>query len=415
MKARYLIMMFVAMLLVQVIVPSIASAAAPKVDAASAMLVDVTTGQVLFTKQEDAMLQPASITKLMTSFLTREAIEEGKLSWNQEVTPSDAALALTRKPGLARIPLLNKPYTVKELYDAALIRSANEAAVTLGEAVSGSEEAFVKEMNRRADELGMTQTTFANASGLDSVSAGLPGDNLTSANDLMKLAIAYLTTFPEVLDVTKRAYVDVDGVRFDATNRMLADRDLAYPGMLGFKTGTTNEAGYCFIGVSTRDGRTVLSVVLGAPSDEGRYVATKALHDYAYADFVMTPILRTGETISETATVSQGETEQVTVRTTNDFEVLVEKGKPVPEPKVELLELDAPVKVDTQAGTVTIDSSDQVRYLEGETPPKMTLVTAEAVDTASFLTRMTRAFVDFLDQIRLALGKISLVEQVQML
>lgn len=415
MKARYLIMMFVAMLLIQVIVPSVASAAAPKVDAASAMLVDVTTGQVLFTKQEDAMLQPASITKLMTAFLTREAIEEGKLSWNQEVTPSDAALALTRKPGLARIPLLNKPYTIKELYDAALIRSANEAAVTLGEAVSGSEEAFVKEMNRRADELGMTQTTFANASGLDSVSAGLPGDNLTSANDLMKLAIAYLTTYPEVLDVTKRAYVDVDGVRFDATNRMLADRDLAYPGMLGFKTGTTNEAGYCFVGVSTRDGRTVLSVVLGAPSDEGRYVATKALHDYAYADFVMTPILRTGETISEMATVSQGEMEQIAVRTTNDFEVLVEKGKPVPEPKFELLELDAPVKVDTQAGTVTIDSSDQVRYLEGETPPKMTLVTAEAVDTASFLTRMTRAFVDFLDQIRLALGKISLVEQVQML
>lgn len=415
MKARYFIILLIVVFVMQTILPSAASAAAPKVDAASAMLVDVTTGQVLFTKQEDSMLQPASITKLMTAFLTREAIEAGKLSWTQEITPSDAALALTRKPGLARIPLLNKPYTVKELYDAALIRSANEAAVTLGEAVSGSEEAFVKEMNRRADELGMTQTTFTNASGLDSESAGLPGDNLTSAKDLMKLAIAYLTTYPEVLDVTKRAYVDVDGVRFDATNRMLANRDLAYPGMLGFKTGTTNEAGYCFIGVSTRDGRTVLSVVLGATSDEGRYAATKALHDYAYADFVMTPILRMGETISKMATVSQGEEEQVAVRTTNDFEVLVEKGRPVPEPKYELLDLEAPIQVDTQAGMVTIDSSKHVRYLEGETPPKMTLVTAESVDTASFLTRITRAFLDFLDQIRLALGKISLVEQVEML
>lgn len=415
MKARYFMILLLIVFVVQAIVPSTASAATPKVDAASAMLVDVTTGQVLFAKQEDSMLQPASITKLMTAFLTREAIETGKLSWKQEITPSDAALALTRKPGLARIPLLNKPYTVKELYDAALIRSANEAAVTLAEAVSGSEELFVKEMNRRADELGMTQTTFANASGLDSESAGLPGDNLTSAKDLMKLSIAYLTTYPEVLDVTKRAYVDIDGVRFDATNRMLADRDLAYPGMLGLKTGTTNEAGYCFVGVSTRDGRTVLSVILGAPSNEGRYVATKALHDYAYTDFVMTPILRTGETIPETATVSQGETEQVALRTTHDFEVLVEKGKPVPELKVELLNLEAPIKADTQAGTVTIDSSEHVRYLEGEAPPKMMLVTAESVDTASFLTRMSRAFVDFLDQIRLALGKISLVEQVEML
>lgn len=415
MKARYFMILLLIVFVVQAIVPSTASAATPKVDAASAMLVDVTTGQVLFAKQEDSMLQPASITKLMTAFLTREAIETGKLSWKQEITPSDAALALTRKPGLARIPLLNKPYTVKELYDAALIRSANEAAVTLAEAVSGSEELFVKEMNRRADELGMTQTTFANASGLDSESAGLPGDNLTSAKDLMKLSIAYLTTYPEVLDVTKRAYVDIDGVRFDATNRMLADRDLAYPGMLGLKTGTTNEAGYCFVGVSTRDGRTVLSVILGAPSNEGRYVATKALHDYAYTDFVMTPILRTGETIPETATVSQGETEQVALRTTHDFEVLVEKGKPVPELKVELLNLEAPIKADTQAGTVTIDSSEHVRYLEGEAPPKMMLVTEESVDTASFLTRMSRAFVDFLDQIRLALGKISLVEQVEML
>ncbi|WP_214701509.1 MULTISPECIES: D-alanyl-D-alanine carboxypeptidase family protein [unclassified Exiguobacterium] len=415
MKARYFMILFTVIFVVQTILPSAASATAPKVDAASAMLVDVTTGQVLFAKQEDSMLQPASITKLMTAFLTREAIEAGELSWKQEIIPSDAALALTRKPGLARIPLLNKPYTVKELYDAALIRSANEAAVTLGEAVSGSEEAFVKEMNRRADELGMTQTTFANASGLDSESAGLPGDNLTSAKDLMKLAIAYLTTYPEVLDVTKRAYVDVDGIRFDATNRMLADRDLAYPGMLGFKTGTTNEAGYCFVGVSTRDGRTVLSIVLGATSDDGRYAATKALHDYAYTDFVMTPILRTGEVIPKTATVSQGETEQVAIRTTNDFEVLVEKGKPVPEPKYDLLDLKAPIKPDTQAGMVTIDSSEHVRYLEGETPPKMTLVTAESIDTASFLTRMTRAFLDFLDQIRLALGKISLVEQVEML
>lgn len=415
MKARYFIILLTFVFIMQAILPSAVSATTPKVDAASAMLVDVTTGQVLFAKQEDSMLQPASITKLMTVFLTREAIEAGKLSWKQEITPSDAALALTRKPGLARIPLLNKPYTVKELYDAALIRSANEAAVTLAEAVSGSEEAFVKEMNRRADELEMTQTTFANASGLDSESAGLPGDNLTSAKDLMKLAIAFLSTYPEVLDVTKRTYVDVDGVRFDATNRMLTGRDLAYPGMLGFKTGTTNEAGYCFVGVSTRDGRTVLSVVLGATSDEGRYAATKALHDYAYTDFVMTPILRTGETVSKMASVSKGEEEHVAVRTTNDFEVLVEKGKPVPEVKVELLDLEAPVKMDTQAGVVTIDSSEHVRYLEGEVPPKVTLVTADSIDTASFLTRMTRAFLDFLDQIRLALGKISLVEQEQML
>lgn len=391
------------------------ASAAPKVEASGAMLVDMTTGQVLFSKDEDAMLPPASITKLMTTFLVREAVESGELSWNEEVTPSEAALALTRKPGLARIPLVNKPYTVKELYDVALIRSANEAAVTLSEAVAGSEEAFVQQMNERATELGMTQTTFANVSGLDSVSAGRPGENLTSANDLMRLALAYLTKFPDVLDVTKRAYVDIDGVRFEATNRMLSGRDLAYPGMLGFKTGTTDDAGYCFIGVSTRDGRTVLSVVLGAETDDGRYEATKALHEFAYRDFVMTPILRTGEIVPENVFVAEGEVETVAARTTAAFEVLVEKGQAVPEPVYDLPDTKAPVAVDQQVGTVTIEPSESVRYLDGESPPTGTLVTAESVETASFLTRMSRAFADFLEEVRLVLGKLSLVDRVEML
>ncbi|TCI24148.1 D-alanyl-D-alanine carboxypeptidase [Exiguobacterium sp. SH3S2] len=391
------------------------ASAAPKVEASGAMLVDMTTGQVLFSKDEDAMLPPASITKLMTTFLVREAVESGELSWNEEVTPSEAALALTRKPGLARIPLVNKPYTVKELYDVALIRSANEAAVTLSEAVAGSEDAFVQQMNERATELGMTQTTFANVSGLDSVSAGRPGENLTSANDLMRLALAYLTKFPDVLDVTKRAYVDIDGVRFEATNRMLSGRDLAYPGMLGFKTGTTDDAGYCFIGVSTRDGRTVLSVVLGAETDNGRYEATKALHEFAYRDFVMTPILRTGEIVPENVFVAEGEVETVAARTTAAFEVLVEKGQAVPEPVYDLPDTKAPVAVDQQVGTVTIEPSESVRYLDGESPPTGTLVTAESVETASFLTRMSRAFADFLEEVRLVLGKLSLVDRVEML
>ncbi len=394
--------------------PGVAKAA-PDIDASGAMLVDLTTGQILFSQEEDAMLPPASITKLMTAFLVREAIEQGELSWNEEVTPSAEALALTKKPGLARIPLVNKPYTVKELYDVALIRSANEAAVTLGEAVAGSEESFVALMNERATALGMTQTTFANASGLDSVSAGRPGENLTSASDLMKLALAYLTKYPDVLDVTKQAYVDIDGVRFEATNRMLTGRDLAYPGMLGFKTGTTDDAGYCFIGVSTRDGRTVLSVVLGAKTDEGRYTATKALHEYAYGDFVMTPILRTGELVAEQAFVAGGEVEHVSVRTTSAFEVLVEKGQPVPTLVYDLPDTTAPVSVDQQIGTVTVELSDHVRYLDGEQPPKGMLVTAEAVEEASFLTRMTRAFSDFLDEIRLVLGKLSLVDRLELL
>ncbi|WP_236636599.1 D-alanyl-D-alanine carboxypeptidase family protein [Exiguobacterium sp. SH0S2] len=414
MKDKWIVSVLICAVLITIVFPMNASAA-PKVEASGAMLVDMTTGQVLFSKDEDAMLPPASITKLMTTFLVREAVESGELSWNEEVTPSEAALALTRKPGLARIPLVNKPYTVKELYDVALIRSANEAAVTLSEAVAGSEEVFVQQMNERATELGMTQTTFANVSGLDSVSAGRPGENLTSANDLMRLALAYLTKFPDVLDVTKRAYVDIDGVRFEATNRMLSGRDLAYPGMLGFKTGTTDDAGYCFIGVSTRDGRTVLSVVLGAETDNGRYEATKALHEFAYRDFVMTPILRTGEIVPENVFVAEGEVETVAARTTAAFEVLVEKGQAVPEPVYDLPDTKAPVAVDQQVGTVTIEPSESVRYLDGESPPTGTLVTAESVETASFLTRMSRAFADFLEEVRLVLGKLSLVDRVEML
>lgn len=391
------------------------TSAAPNIDATGAMLVDMTTGQVLFSKEEDIMLPPASITKLMTTFLVQESVEAGELSWNEEITPSKTALALTKKEGLAKIPLINKPYTVKELYDVSLIRSANEAAVTLAEAVSGSEEKFVEKMNERATELGMNQTTFANASGLDAQSAGRPGENLSSASDLMKLALAYLTEFPEVLDVTKQAYVDIDGVRFNATNRMLADRDLPYRGMLGLKTGTTEDAGYCFVGVSTRDGRTVLSVVLGAKTDDERYEETKMLHEFAYRDFAMTPVLRAGEIVPATVFVAQGEVEKASVRTTSAFEVLIEKGQSVPKLIYSLPDTSAPVKTDQQIGTVSIEPSESVRYLEGEQPPKATLVAAEKVEKASFLTRFGRAFTDFLNDVKAVLGKLSLVDSAEML
>ncbi|WP_233547177.1 hypothetical protein [Exiguobacterium sp. AM39-5BH] len=129
----------------------------------------------------------------------------------------------------------------------------------------------------------------------------------------------------------------------------------------------------------------------------------------------MTPILRTGEIVPATLHVAEGTVESAKVRTTSAFEVLVEKGQAVPEPTYDLPHTKAPIAADQQVGTVTIEPAGSVRYLDGEQPPKGTLVAAEPVEMASFLTRMTRAFSDFLDEIRLVLGKLSLVDRVEML
>ncbi|MDQ6418556.1 D-alanyl-D-alanine carboxypeptidase family protein [Paenibacillus sp. LHD-117] len=265
-----------------------ATAGSVDLQAEAAILVDASTGDVLYAKNADEPLPPASMSKMMTEILVLDGIHEGTIKWNDKVTATGYAAQV---PG-ARMGLsVGDVITVRELFDAMTVYSANDAAVALAEHIGGSEETFVQRMNMRAERIGLSPgAVFGNASGLSRADiapyagAAAEKDSLLTAEDTAKLAGYLIGKYPEVLDVTSRSSVKVPTSQqaLAATNWMLKDKPFAYPGNDGLKTGYTPNAGYCFTGTAKRDGKRLISVVMGASSKEARFTETMALYDMGF-------------------------------------------------------------------------------------------------------------------------------------
>ena len=227
-------------------------AGAIEVSAPSALLMEKETGTVLFAKDEHARLEPASVTKIMTLLLVMEAIDSGQLSYDTVITASAHACSM----GGSQIWLKeNEQMTVDDMLKAVCVVSANDCAVALAEQVAGSEDAFVERMNQRAAELGMNDTTFRNACGLDTEG------HLSTARDVAIMSRTILTTCPEVLHYTG---IWTDTLRGGQTQLVNTNKLLRrYNGITGLKTGTTGGAGVCITASATRDGLKLIAVVLG--------------------------------------------------------------------------------------------------------------------------------------------------------
>jgi len=258
----------------------------PTIEAQAALLIDAKSGEVIFEKNADTPLPAASMSKMMTEYLVLEQLHEGKISWNDEVPITEHAASVEG----ARIDLrAGDRVTVRDLYTAMLIPSANNAAVALAEYIAGDEGRFAAVMNQKGLELGLKDSYFINASGLTE------GDQATqmTAKDLGKLAKALLKDFPEVLKTTSLPTYTMkfSSERVHSTNHMLQNPDLATEGLDGLKTGFTNKAGYCFTGTAARDGRRLISVVMGAQDSDTRFIETQKLFAMGF-DSVYFPSLR---------------------------------------------------------------------------------------------------------------------------
>ena len=243
------------------------------ITAKSAILVEKTTGRVLFEYEADKQMPLASITKIMTLLLVMEAVESGKLDFNTEVTASEYACSM----GGSQIWLEpGEVFTVHELLKAAAIASANDACVALAEAVSGTEEAFVELMNKRASELGMENTVFKNCTGLDAEG------HLSTARDIAKMSVELLSHDK----IKEYSTVWMDSLRNGATELTNTNRLVRfYKGCTGLKTGSTDEAGCCLAASAERDGMELVSVTLGSPNTDERFAAGRKLLDYGFANF----------------------------------------------------------------------------------------------------------------------------------
>ena len=261
------------------------------VSAKSAVLIDVTTGTVLFEQNAHEKLAPASVTKVMTLLLIMEAIDSGRIRWEDTVTASESAAA---KGGSQIYLKVGEAMSVADMVKSIAVSSANDCACAMAEHLAGSEGAFVEKMNTRAVELGMNDTHFVNCTGLDDGPDALA--HRTSAYDIAVMSRELLKNHP---DIKKYTTIWMDTVRDGAfglanTNKMVR----FYPGCTGLKTGFTSGAGYCLSASAQKEGMELIAVVMGAETSQDRFAACKGMLDFGFAGFALyTPVLQEGASV----------------------------------------------------------------------------------------------------------------------
>lgn len=344
------------------------------IKAKSAILMEVNTGKILYEQNADEKLPPASITKIMSLLLVMESIANGKISVEDVISASDHACSM----GGSQIWLEpGETMTVDDLLKAAVIASANDATVALGEAIAGSEEGFVAMMNARAKELGMTNTNFVNATGLDAEG------HISSAHDV---AIMSAELIKHDL-IKKYSTVWMDTLR-DGKSELVNTNKLVrfYEGTTGLKTGTTSGAGYCLSATAERNGLELVAVIMSGDTSQERFNGAKKLLDYGFANYEYAKI-EPELNINELA-VKNGEQKAVKIKPEQSFGALLKKSESASVTQQVNLSQDvtAPLKEGDVVGTVDF-------YLDGQQIGSVNINCTENVNKMSFLT----AFLWILD------------------
>ena len=356
-------------LLALLLLASLAAPAAAEdlaVEAQSCLLMEKTTGQVLYAVNEHEQLEPASVTKVMTLLLVMEAIDSGSLGYDDVVTASAYASSM----GGSQIWLKeNEQMTVEELLKAVCVASANDASVALAEHIAGSAEAFVEKMNQRAAELGMEDTHFVNPT-------GLPAEgHVTSAYDIALMSRELILHHP---DIRRFTTIWMDTLRdgefgLSNTNKLIR----YYEGATGLKTGSTDSALYCLSATAERDGMELIAVILKSPTSDKRFEGAKALLNYGFAAYGLAEVAP--EEPLAPIPVRLGTAAAVPVELAGEDSLLVARDKMgALEVRTELeAELAAPVEEGRQVGTLTVTAGDQVLAT-------LPLTAAETVERLSY-------------------------------
>ena len=337
--------------------------------AKSAILIEASTGKILFEKNADEKLHPASMTKMMSMLLIIEAIEDGVINWNQVVTVSENASSM----GGSQILLeTGEKMSVRDLFKGVAIASGNDAVVALAETVAGSVNNFVGMMNKRAKELGLTNTNFKNPHGLDDA------NHYSSSRD-MSIIARELVKHKEVLEYTK---IYEDYLREDTdrkiwlvnTNRLVR----FYDGVDGLKTGYTEDAGYCMTATAEKDGMRIIAVVMGEETSKIRNQEVSEMLDYAFAQYKVINMLKNKNTLGEYR-VENGKDEYVLVVPKEEATMVKKKSEKDGELTydIKLKNLKAPLKVGDDVGTLTIKE-------DGKNVKTVKLTVSKDVERANF-------------------------------
>lgn len=341
-------------------------------EAASAILMDASSGQILYEKEAHKELPPASVTKLMTLLVAADAVASGKVKLTDQVTASENASKL----GGSQIYLEpGEVFSLEQMLIAIAVGSANDSCVAVAEHIDGTHEAFVEEMNEKARALGLKNTNFVNA-------YGLPAEgHYTSAYDLAVISREVLK-YPLIKELTSIKEYDLRDGKFKLwnTNKLL----WWYPGADGFKTGWTNEAKYCLASTVERDGFRLICVVMGVPEVRGHFAESMKIYNYGFAKYEFKEFAPPAEKLG-VVQVQKGKESEVAAVTDKALGATVEKGKGDNfwvETKLNPT-VSAPVREGQILGEVLLHHNDQVQA-------SVNLLAERAVDKANVVEQITR-------------------------
>lgn len=317
--------------------------------AGSAILTEASTGEILYEKNSDVPLPPASITKVMTLLIAFEAIEQGLVDWNDDVSISEKAW---RMEGSKMFLQVGDKVKLGDIITGISVVSANDGCVALAEHLYGSENAFVNVMNQRAKELGMTNSTFKNSSGLPSEG------HVMSAKDIAILSRFIIENYPEILELESQREFTYNNIRQFNRNPLLG----VFEGADGLKTGWTEEAGYCLVGTAKQDDIRMISVVLNTKSEQERFETSQELLTYGFRNFKKADFVEAGEII-ETLNVKNGTKETVSLVANDSISLVIPVSR---EKDIEIITsfddetVKAPVKKGEVLGKVEVVLDDKV-------------------------------------------------------
>lgn len=322
--------------------------AAPDFDAAAYVLIDANSGYVIAEKNADGRLPPASLTKLMTLYLTANALKAGQIHFEDQVTISENAW---RVGGSRMFIRVGSTVPVKELVDGIVVASGNDATVAMAEYLGGTEGNFATMMNQMAGKLGMQNTHYTDSNGLPAP------DHYSSARDLSTLARAWINTFPEYYPWFKQQWIMYNNIKQPNRNRLLW-QDKTVDGM---KTGHTDAAGFCLVASAVRNGTRLIAVVLGAKGDQARTNYTEALLNYGFR-FYETHKLFAANTALHTQRIWFGEKKTLALGVKDDFYATIPSGE-FHNLKADIVVNDnvrAPITKGQALGTVNVSFNGKV-------------------------------------------------------
>lgn len=387
----------------------------------AAILVDGESGRILYEKNPDEKLHPASMTKMMTEYLLFESIREGKITWDQQASISNYAYQVSQDNALSNVYLRKElQYSVKELYESMAIYSANGSTIALAELIAGSETNFIKMMNDKAAELGLKDYKFVNSTGLNNIDCkgmhpsgtGANDENVMSARAVATLAFRLLHDYPDVLKTSSIPFKvfregTSDKINMPNWNLMLEGStqytSIIYPGVDGLKTGTTDLGGSSFTATAKRGDLRLISVIMKTGSKLERFNETKKILDFGFSNYSAKQIFPAGYKLPSQTTlpVIKGNERSVGIEAQKPFVITVKNGEENLYEPIYQFDASGPLTAPIDKGqivgymTINYKGNESNNYLTSDGKEKVSLVASVSVNKAGWFTLFFRDIFDF--------------------